>query len=215
MTVPPAFFINSRIHLATYGFSLGINDVIPGPILAGKKDEMVEKAYADCQQLIEKAKMGKLENKPGCDQEQTLEALISGVLSKVRGDVGDICMKELSRHNAPLIMATCGSKGTSYRTNLILHLYHYLKARLSTCHKWWLVWGNRSLVVTVYPMASRIERCPISRRSQGNLHQKGLFGTVFSPDSFQQNSCSTQSLDAKVSSTQPSRPPKQVTCSGG
>ncbi|KAG8950075.1 hypothetical protein FRC03_012963 [Tulasnella sp. 419] len=99
--------------LATYGFSLGINDVIPGPILAAKKDEMVEKAYRDCQDLIEKAKMGKLENKPGCNQEQTLEALISGVLSKVRGDVGDICMKELSRHNAPLIMATCGSKGST------------------------------------------------------------------------------------------------------
>lgn len=100
-------------HAATYGFSLGINDVIPGPILAEKKNEMVERAYADCQQLIQKAKFGKLENKPGCDQEQTLEAMISGVLSKVRGDVGDICMKELSRHNAPLIMATSGSKGLS------------------------------------------------------------------------------------------------------
>ncbi|KAG9025228.1 hypothetical protein FRB95_010388 [Tulasnella sp. JGI-2019a] len=99
--------------LATYGFSLGINDVIPGPILAEKKNEMVERAYTDCQLLIQKAKMGKLENKPGCDQEQTLEAMISGVLSKVRGDVGDICMKELSRHNAPLIMATSGSKGST------------------------------------------------------------------------------------------------------
>ncbi|KAG9046551.1 hypothetical protein FS837_004207 [Tulasnella sp. UAMH 9824] len=99
--------------LANIGFSLGINDVIPGPILSEKKNEMVERAYADCQQLIEKAKMGKLENKPGCDQEQTLEALISGVLSKVRGDVGDICMRELSRYNAPLIMATCGSKGST------------------------------------------------------------------------------------------------------
>ncbi|KAG8885857.1 hypothetical protein FRB98_001570 [Tulasnella sp. 332] len=99
--------------LATYGFSLGINDVIPGPILAEKKNEMVERAYDDCQQLIQKAKFGKLENKPGCDQEQTLEAMISGVLSKVRGDVGDICMKELSRHNAPLIMATSGSKGST------------------------------------------------------------------------------------------------------
>lgn len=75
---------------------------------------MVEKAYADCIELISKAKLGKLENKPGCNQEQTLEAMISGVLSKVRGDVGDTCMKELSRHNAPLIMATCGSKGSFY-----------------------------------------------------------------------------------------------------
>ncbi|CAE7102077.1 unnamed protein product, partial [Rhizoctonia solani] len=99
--------------LSNIGFSLGINDVIPGPRLRSEKDRMVEEAYAECQQLIEKAKLGKLENKPGCDQEQTLEAMISGVLSKVRGDVGDICMKELSRYNAPIIMATCGSKGST------------------------------------------------------------------------------------------------------
>ncbi|KAF8164924.1 hypothetical protein B0H34DRAFT_786681 [Crassisporium funariophilum] len=98
--------------LANYGFSLGINDVIPGPVLSQKKDELVERAYADCQDLIALAKKGKLENKPGCDQEQTLEALISSVLSKVREAVGQICMKELSRQNAPLIMATCGSKGS-------------------------------------------------------------------------------------------------------
>jgi DNA-directed RNA polymerase III subunit RPC1 len=72
---------------------------------------MVETAYAACRNMIEMAQQGKLANKPGCDLEQTLEALISGVLSKVRGDVGDICMKELSKYNAPLIMATCGSKG--------------------------------------------------------------------------------------------------------
>lgn len=109
--------------LANYGFSLGINDVIPGPQLSARKESLVEKAYADCQDLIALAKKGKLENKPGCNQEQTLEALISSVLSKVREAVGQICMKELSRHNAPLIMATCGSKGRDldsyfdYRTN--------------------------------------------------------------------------------------------------
>ncbi|KIJ54648.1 hypothetical protein M422DRAFT_24553 [Sphaerobolus stellatus SS14] len=98
--------------LANFGFSLGINDVIPGPVLSASKDRMVEKAYADCVELIQKAKLGQLENKPGCNQEETLEAMISGVLNKVRGDVGDTCMKELSRFNAPLIMATCGSKGS-------------------------------------------------------------------------------------------------------
>ncbi|KAI0751657.1 beta and beta-prime subunits of DNA dependent RNA-polymerase [Daedaleopsis nitida] len=99
-------------YLANYGFSLGINDVIPGPVLSDKKDSMVEKAYAACEALIIKAKKGLLENKPGCNQEQTLEAEISKVLSDVRGNVGEICMRELSRHNAPLIMATCGSKGS-------------------------------------------------------------------------------------------------------
>lgn len=101
------------VFQANIGFSLGINDVIPGPTLSGGKDQLVEAAYNNCDDLIAQAKKGKLENKPGCDQEQTLEALISGVLSKVRDTVGDMCMKELSRHNAPLIMATCGSKGKS------------------------------------------------------------------------------------------------------
>ncbi|KZS94039.1 beta and beta-prime subunits of DNA dependent RNA-polymerase [Sistotremastrum niveocremeum HHB9708] len=98
--------------LANLGFSLGINDVTPGPILAAKKDALIEEAYRICLDLIEKAKYGKLVNKPGCNQEQTLEAEISRVLSKVRDDVGDMCMKELSRHNAPLIMATSKSKGS-------------------------------------------------------------------------------------------------------
>ncbi|EIN10167.1 beta and beta-prime subunits of DNA dependent RNA-polymerase [Punctularia strigosozonata HHB-11173 SS5] len=98
--------------LANYGFSLGINDVIPGPVLFSKKDQLVEKAYAACLDLIARAKKGLLENKAGCNQEQTLEAMISSVLSKVRDEVGEICLKELSRYNAPLIMATCGSKGS-------------------------------------------------------------------------------------------------------
>ncbi|KAI0084185.1 beta and beta-prime subunits of DNA dependent RNA-polymerase [Irpex rosettiformis] len=99
-------------YLANYGFSLGINDVIPGPELSRLKDSMVQRAYAECDDLISRAKKGLLENKPGCDQEQTLEAMISSVLSNVRDKVGEICMRELSRHNAPLIMATCGSKGS-------------------------------------------------------------------------------------------------------
>ncbi|PWN92533.1 beta and beta-prime subunits of DNA dependent RNA-polymerase [Acaromyces ingoldii] len=98
--------------LANQGFSLGINDVMPGARLRATKDQKVEAAYTECLDLIEKAKRGKLDNLPGCDQEQTLESMISGVLSGVRGDVGEICMLELSKHNAPLIMAVCGSKGS-------------------------------------------------------------------------------------------------------
>jgi DNA-directed RNA polymerase III subunit RPC1 len=97
--------------LANQGFSLGINDVIPGKMLRSQKEEMVEEAYAKCDENIALAKIGKLDNQPGCDQEATLEVLISGLLSGVRAAVGEICMSELSRANAPLVMATCGSKG--------------------------------------------------------------------------------------------------------
>ncbi|MCO5597199.1 hypothetical protein L7F22_051275 [Adiantum nelumboides] len=64
--------------LANQGFSLGINDVMPGARLRATKDQKVEAAYTECLDLIEKAKRGKLDNLPGCDQEQTLESMISG-----------------------------------------------------------------------------------------------------------------------------------------
>lgn len=75
------------------------------------KDQKVAKAYAEALHLIQLSKDGKLVNQAGCNAEQTLEARISGVLSEVRGALGDICMQELSPHNAPLTMARCGSKG--------------------------------------------------------------------------------------------------------
>ena len=49
---------------------------------------------------------------PGCTAEQTLESLINGELSNIRGDAGEVCKRELHFLNAPLTMATCGSKGS-------------------------------------------------------------------------------------------------------
>lgn len=98
--------------LANIGFSIGIADVTPSASLVAAKESMVEAAYAECGGFIQQAKDGNLENLPGSTQEGTLETMVSGTLTEVRGAVGDICMKQLSRHNAPLIMATCGSKGS-------------------------------------------------------------------------------------------------------
>ena len=100
-------------YLGNRGFSIGINDVTPGTELKEKKEEMVEIAYAKCDELINLFDKGKLETQPGCNEEQTLEAKIGGLLSKVREEVGEVCIKELDNLNAPLIMATCGSKGST------------------------------------------------------------------------------------------------------
>lgn len=97
--------------LANQGFSIGINDVLPGARLRAEKDKMVEEAYAQCDELIRKFGEGKLETQAGCDEETTMENQVQGILSNVRDKVGDICMKELSRNNSPLIMACSGSKG--------------------------------------------------------------------------------------------------------
>ncbi|QSL65865.1 hypothetical protein MERGE_000144 [Pneumocystis wakefieldiae] len=98
--------------LGNQGFSIGINDVQPGVLLKEKKESLVKEAYQSCDDLIHALSSGKLENQPGYDAEQTLEAKVSGILSKVREDVGQICMSELAKTNASLIMATCGSKGS-------------------------------------------------------------------------------------------------------
>ncbi|QPG76339.1 DNA-directed RNA polymerase III subunit [Brettanomyces nanus] len=100
-------------YMGEKGFSIGINDVIPSEIVKEKKEEMVRAAYKSCDDLIELFKKGKLETQPGCNEEETLESKIGGLLSKVREEVGDICIKELEPSNAPLIMATCGSKGST------------------------------------------------------------------------------------------------------
>ncbi|CCF58150.1 hypothetical protein KAFR_0D05030 [Kazachstania africana CBS 2517] len=99
--------------LGNRGFSIGISDVTPADDLKIKKEELVEIAYAKCDDLIDSYNKGKLETQPGCNEEETLEAKIGGLLSKVREEVGDVCINELDNLNAPLIMATCGSKGST------------------------------------------------------------------------------------------------------
>ncbi|KAH8918847.1 DNA-directed RNA polymerase III subunit C1 [Atractiella rhizophila] len=98
--------------LANRGFSIGISDVTPGESLRNQKDKLIQKAYDEANQTIEDSRSGKLENQPGCDRDQTLEAVMIGTLSRVREKLGDTCMEELTRQNAPLIMAICGSKGS-------------------------------------------------------------------------------------------------------
>ncbi|KAJ3415502.1 hypothetical protein HDV05_004704 [Chytridiales sp. JEL 0842] len=98
--------------LANQGFSIGIDDVQPGEKLQSEKESMVEQGYEKCDGFIRRALSGELECQPGCNEEQTLEAEISKVLSKIRDDAGNSCVKELNKYNAPLIMSLCGSKGS-------------------------------------------------------------------------------------------------------
>jgi DNA-directed RNA polymerase III subunit RPC1 len=194
--------------LATQGFSLGINDVIPGPELQSRKHNMVEEAYLTCDDYIDQAKKGKLENAPGCDQEATLEQKISGALSAVRGNVGDVCMKELSRHNAPLIMATCGSKG-QWMVRVVTQLING-QVPSSTSLKWLLVSVNKLSRVVVFRTVSRIDRSRISAKSPRTHLRKVSSETVSSPVSPLRNSCFTLFLVVKVWSIPPSRLPKRV-----
>jgi DNA-directed RNA polymerase III subunit RPC1 len=98
--------------LTNFGFSVGINDVQAAGNLMERKDQLIDKAYQDVEDIISNYKNGNLEAQAGCDEDTTLENKISGTLNKVREEAGHICVDELPKSNAPLIMATSGSKGS-------------------------------------------------------------------------------------------------------
>jgi DNA-directed RNA polymerase III subunit RPC1 len=98
--------------LGTFGFSVGINDVQPGGNLQERKEALIDKAYDDVKEMIDEAQRGRIDAQAGCDEDTTLENKISGTLNKVREEAGQICVDELPKSNAPLIMATSGSKGS-------------------------------------------------------------------------------------------------------
>jgi DNA-directed RNA polymerase III subunit RPC1 len=98
--------------LANQGFSIGIDDVQPGERLREQKHKTIQKGYTDCDEAIYLSKQGQLPNQAGCNEEETLEAKLSGILSKIREDVGTVCFQELNKYNAPLNMSLCGSKGS-------------------------------------------------------------------------------------------------------
>jgi DNA-directed RNA polymerase III subunit RPC1 len=100
------------------------------------KEALVERGYSVCDDFINQFRAGHLARQPGFDEEATLEvlslsfaglhhrvtllssfplhgaqAVITGTLSKIREDAGQLCIRSLPWFNAPLIMALCGSKG--------------------------------------------------------------------------------------------------------
>lgn len=108
--------------LSNIGFSIGITDVYPSQKLVRSKDQLVEDAYAACDEVISRYKAGTLEKYPGCDEIQTMENQLSGILSKVRQQAGDECIAQLSKYNSPLVMATSGSKGSSINVSQMVAL---------------------------------------------------------------------------------------------
>ena len=68
----------------------------PGPRLRLRKEELVAAGYTECDRNIEAFKRGELTLQAGCSAEQTLESVLSGILSRIRDDCGQLCLQELS-----------------------------------------------------------------------------------------------------------------------
>lgn len=100
--------------LGCYGFSIGVDDVTPSLGLSRRKERLLEEGYKQCLDYIKQLGDGKLQARPGCTPAETLEAIVSAELSKIREDGGKACIAELDvRTNAALVMALSGSKGSN------------------------------------------------------------------------------------------------------
>ncbi|KAE9413899.1 hypothetical protein Angca_008466, partial [Angiostrongylus cantonensis] len=102
----------STVFLSNRGFSIGIGDVQPSDRLLKEKVNLLKEGYRNCYEYINQLKSGQLKAQPGCTDEETLEALILRELSSIRDKAGKTCVRNLSKHNAALTMAVCGSKGS-------------------------------------------------------------------------------------------------------
>lgn len=99
--------------LMNHGFSIGISDVQPSGKLREEKQRLVEEGYSKCTEFIRQYETGQLPLQAGCTAEQTLEAKLNKELSNIREVAGNFCLDTLHHSNAPLIMAVCGSKGST------------------------------------------------------------------------------------------------------
>ena len=99
--------------MTNLGYSIGIGDVTPFTALIKTKQELIETSYSRCSTMIDKFNAGELELKAGCNADQSLEAILNGELGNIREKAGDMLKKNLPKHNAALIMAICGSKGSN------------------------------------------------------------------------------------------------------
>jgi DNA-directed RNA polymerase III subunit RPC1 len=109
-------------YLADRGFSIGIDDVMPSPSIVAWKQELVAHGLAQAESIIEQFHQNLIKLKPGCNAIQSLESELNGILSRVREKAGDRALETLPYRNAPLCMATCGSKGSPLNISQMIAL---------------------------------------------------------------------------------------------
>lgn len=100
-------------YLADRGFSIGIDDVTPSTELNAMKNDILTSGQRDANEQISLYKAGKIKLKPGCDELQSLESEVNGILGRIRERAGKESIRVLHHTNAPHTMAQCGSKGST------------------------------------------------------------------------------------------------------
>lgn len=161
----------SARFMGNWGFSIGISDVTPNRILEEKKSKLLEEGYAVCDEYIKKYKEGRLEPQPGCNELQTLEAILNKELSNLRQSCGNVCINTLPWQNAPLIMAQSESKGSTINIS-----------QMVACVGQQTVGGSRiaeGFVNRTLPHFKVFERTPRAKGFVSNSFFSGLTPTEF------------------------------------
>ncbi|KAJ9527506.1 hypothetical protein QJQ45_025764, partial [Haematococcus lacustris] len=158
-------------HMGNRGFSIGIDDVTPRPVLQREKAATINTGYSQCDGYIAAYKKGELELSPGCNQDQSLEANVMGVLNNIREQAGSVCMATLHWHNSPLIMSQCGSKGSPINI-----------AQMVACVGQQSVGGKRAFngfTDRTLPHYPRGDKTPAGKGFVANSFYSGLSATEF------------------------------------
>ncbi|XP_026193034.1 DNA-directed RNA polymerase III subunit RPC1 [Cyclospora cayetanensis] len=96
---------------ASYGFTIGIDDVTPGPELVAAKQNLLEEGYKQVDEEIKLFRRGAMQPHPGCTLEQTLEVRVKRILDDLRNEAGKVCNQMLKPLNKPVVMFQSGAKG--------------------------------------------------------------------------------------------------------
>src|SRR2546427_1819313 len=94
------------------GFTTGIDDEDIPEEAKKQIAEVLRKAVADVEALVEKYKQGELEQMPGRSLEETLEVDAMKTLGRARDQAGQIASKHLGMENSAVIMARSGARGS-------------------------------------------------------------------------------------------------------
>lgn len=96
------------------GFSIGVDDVAPSAELQKVKKGLIDAGYKKSDEHIEELRLGTIELRPGCTAEESLETILTKVLSDIRDQAGNACIADIDvSTNAALTMALAGSKGSA------------------------------------------------------------------------------------------------------
>ena len=97
--------------ICDYGMSFGLGDVLPSQDFVENKGKIIKESFNETEKEIDLFNNGRIELRPGMNEEESLESSLNKILSDVRTNMGKCLSNTLPRSNPALQMAVCGSKG--------------------------------------------------------------------------------------------------------